>query len=68
MMALCKVGVCYRTWAVSALEVFSDKLLQLGLIFEFQAAHYQRSLPPAEEVPNYRSGGSLEHPSSSGLG
>jgi len=37
------------------------------LTFECRAAHCKRSLPPAKEFPYYRSGGSLEYPSSSGL-
>ena len=42
--------VYYRARAVSSREDSSDKLSELV----FRAAHYQRSLPPAEEFPNTR--------------
>lgn len=35
------------------------------LIWACRAAHYKGSLPPAEEFPYYKSGGSLEYPLSS---
>jgi len=44
------VVVYYRARAVSSREDSSDKLSELV----FRAAHYQRSLPPAEEFPNTR--------------
>jgi len=44
------VVVYYRARVVSSREDSSDKLSELV----FRAAHYQRSLPPAEEFPNTR--------------